>query len=398
MNKIIVLKDEAYLAKQGGGSVTMKTLAQLKRGALAIVVDGELYNGQAISNKSQVTFVVGIAPTASSTYNVKSVGPITRRDVKKLNFVAGTVGQPMVLGIGTDVDTPTGFETLLTDNTEGTMDITIKNLSYNHNISAGTFSTSVTKKAGQTPSDFAAKVLDALTNVSNGIPKYATKPDFFVAALEANGGDPYITITGANESVDLSIHIQGLLEGEVKIIDEVIYSLGAGTDVLRTEKDYSGNEGNGGYVENTDLWYNQTFEADPAQTYNITNLYYQAKHSFPQNTGNSALIHIEFATIPESVIGDVLVTLLQELFGEAYDAGNGEVVSKGFYLGNLSTFVAAGYTFTSVFLPAVIVYFNSLTGSTLPLNTIQADVVDGIASLNETKLAKLVEEFGANPV
>lgn len=217
--------------------------------------------------------VIGAGSTAAMISDVKEVMFLTKTDdgkfrtsvniprahIRSLNYQAYSAPASKVVTIG-GITEPVTLDIPQT----GEANITISNLSYNHNIATQRFNVSIDKRGFETPEAFVDRLVAKL-NVSN------TNVPFFTAAKVKDVTSKFlgITITAANEAVDLNISLDGILEFASKVTTtEAKLATGKGADVLRMEQEASKNLGNHGYVSNTDLYFNMPMQAKAGLNYN----------------------------------------------------------------------------------------------------------------------------------
>jgi hypothetical protein len=256
--------ESTFIAETVGAVENIATLQDLDNmavGDFIAVGDGRVVIGidstpASISDVKEVMFI-----TKTADRKFRNSVSIPREAIRSLNYQAYSAPVAKVITIG-------GTTALLALNipATGEANITVKNLSYNHNIATQRLNVSITKRGTESVLAFVNRLVAKL-NVSN-----TAVPFFTAAKVEATvGADTFygITITAANDSVDLDIHMDGILEFAPKrVTTQPKNGLGKGADVLRMEQESSKNLGNHGYIENTDLWFNMPMEAVASANYN----------------------------------------------------------------------------------------------------------------------------------
>lgn len=253
--------ESTFIAKTVGAIATvanLQALDSLPVGALIAVGDGRVVIGvgSVAADISDVKEIMFLTKTGDGKFRT-SVN-IPRTSIRSLNYQAYSAPVAPVVTIGgitagLALDIPQ----------KGEANITVNNLSYNHNIATQRKNVSIEKRATETPEAFVDRLVVKLNENNNDL-------NFFTAAKVKDGTSAYlgITITAINEDVDLSISLGGILEYASKITTTYPkFATGKGADVLRMEQESSKNLGNGGYVENTDLWFNMPMEASTALNY-----------------------------------------------------------------------------------------------------------------------------------
>lgn len=313
MNNIIVLTDGDNKA------VGTDDLSSLNPGEFTVLCNG----GQVYDTPNEVKdfqFVVGITTSPEDVNNVvkyKTTVAIPRKDVINLTKQVAETPVVPVWKIGGTTTTDT-----LMFQDEGEASIMIKNLSYNHNIAFQTVFVNLYKKASETVSAFVDRLVLEL-NKENPTGSSAFVQRFFTATKINSGNNYGIELTALNEHIKFSVTLGGMFELASSILKTAPkFGLGQGIDVLRYEKECSGNLGNGGYAYLPDLYYKQPLQANKDITYTIYNLSWQGTHSLPQNKVNSAVNNLMIA-IETGEEGE-FDKLLQELVGNRFTSDSGE--------------------------------------------------------------------------
>lgn len=317
MNQILVLKAETYLAGTGGTIANLKDINTLKQGAFGVVLDGKalLTDTTATAtapNYKRLQIVAGIAKgtnNVGSEVLIQSSVPIERRSVLSVNYekYKASVNEvrkvTFALNDAVDVAGDCGF--------------VISNNSFVGTIRTDKVSVNVFKTKTDTLATLITKLVTAFNNTP--INRVAT-----ISASDATS----ITFTMKNEHVNFSVAVNG---GIYKVSDVVttkpVISLGKGEDVLRTEKDYSGNLGNGGYWGYNEGYFSKPTEAVSSENYDLFHIKWQGEHDTPQNRVRAAINYLTIA-VPTTATAAItaLKAVLENLIGTAFTSATGQIV------------------------------------------------------------------------
>ena len=190
----------------------------------------------------------------------------------------------------------------------GEGNITLKNLSYNHTISTQRIVFSLEKKSTETPGAYIDRVVVGL----NAAMALQSTP-FCVVTKTGVGPIFTLTFTSSNTDVDLFVGVDGIFADFPPTVSvEGVAPIGTGKDVYNMEVDMSRHLGNGGYVENTNLWFKVTPEADVNVNYQISTITWRGIVTTPQSTKQVALNTLAIA-YPTGLGASATVTFLNSL-------------------------------------------------------------------------------------
>ena len=321
MNQILVLKNLALNEGTPSNVAAVKDIVNLKPGALALVIDGkELYASTGdLADKERVQLIAGITKGVNTVGNeiyVQSSVPIARRQVLSVNYEKYVAPITKVVEVG-----PFNWED------EGDAGMLIMDSSYVRTIQTNEIRISEYKLANMTPESIINKIVDRINN-GTGIPNLQKFNAFCTAVKKGTTpADFKIELTMKTEHVDLAVSLNGMFAyAPVVVTREPVISLGKGEDVLRTEKEFNGNLGDGGYWGYNEGYFSKPLEADIATNYDIFQIKFQGEHDTPQNRVRTAVNHLTVAVPTGSALVGVLKTAFDNLFGSAYDSSKGAVV------------------------------------------------------------------------
>lgn len=260
--------ENILIASQVGAIATIASIAELDdmvTGDVIAVGDGRKVFGigTVAADLTAIKEIVFITKLATGQFK-KSVS-IPRDQIVIYNEQLYSAPQNKIVRIG-GITEPLS---LVIPNT-GEGNITARNLSYNHTIAKQRVDISVQKIPTETAEAYVDRVVLAF---NAAMAKQGTV--FTAAAKVIDGTNTYIgiTFTNVNEHVDLALSLDGIFAGVVPVIvQEAKMALGKGEDVLNMEKDFSRNQGNAGYENLTDLWYNQPNASAIGTNYNMVTL------------------------------------------------------------------------------------------------------------------------------
>jgi hypothetical protein len=267
MNKLLVLKDVAYAAKVGGGTIAgYNDVDTLVDGALAFFNDqGALIT---LANLATTTpdskYFTAVAGRLEDTIIVPI---IPRQGVKGVNIQLYRAATKPVITVAS---------LSVVDGDVGEFSITVKDITYSSKNFTRSVRATVYKKASVTAS---AAIDELVAKLNAG--------SSFITAAKTGGGPYNVTITPNEDDVVLGVSLGGLIEGDAfSTTTPFVHSRGTGADILQMEKDFSAEEGNGNYTEYTDLWYKRVMETVLATNYDVVTFNWEGTHSSPTRTHN----------------------------------------------------------------------------------------------------------------
>lgn len=313
MNLQLVLGSEAYGINTAGAAITaQKNVGTLKAGSHLVLLDGKtVYDGTPttgtdLADFERVQFFVGLKNAKQS--KVLNSVPIPRRAILKIDRQAYSEDKVKIV----DVD----FASVATE-AEGSATISLFENSYNRTIKIDRINATTQKKAGQTAAQLVTAIASKINNRTGVTSSFVT----------ATVNNTVLRLTMSNANVDFSMTLDDLLAGLKPVTHQEAYiSLTNAEDILRTEKEYSGNLGNGNYLMGTDMYWSFPQQTDLSETYDVFNIKWQGEHDTPQNRQRSAVLWLKIAVPTEN--GDAFATLLSNLFGAAHDKALGAVVPE----------------------------------------------------------------------
>lgn len=316
MNRLFVLKDVAYAAKTGGGTIAgAKELNALASGALALLNDrGELITatddgaGNMIVDAPKLADSKTFAVAVGRKGGVQIISQIPRRDVYELNVKNYQAPVAMVLTVG---GTTAAKALTFTDNEEAVIKVYDTSFSSRYNVQ--TINASIIKRASETPEQAVDRLVEKLNAVGS-----------FVTAAKVGGGTANmgITLTPKNARTIISAALSGTFEyGNIETTTAQVYGDGVGADVLQLEKDFSVEEGNGNYIDYGGDHYKRQMEADENANYDLITMLWEGTHSSPSRTHNVMknrviVASIDGATNQES---QAVLNYFTALIGKAND-------------------------------------------------------------------------------
>jgi len=295
MNRVFVLKDVAYAAKQGGGKVAaIKDINLLSQGALAFFSDKGTFldavtAAAALADSKSVQVAVGRALDTQ-------VITVPRRDVNITRGNYRAFVKPII----------TVGNLSLSAGDEGEMYIKVSDISYTSKFNIRTINASIFKKSTTSVSD-AVDELVAKLNLANS----------FVVAAKVGAGPYTVTITPKEDAVSLSVAVGGLLENDpVATTTAMTYGIGRGVDVLQMEKDASAEEGNGNYIDYGAEHYSRSMETVSAGTYDLITLLWEGTHSSPTRSHNVMNNKLAIAVLSTAVADGGVAPALNQATAE----------------------------------------------------------------------------------
>ena len=321
MNQILVLKNLALNEGTPSNVAAVKDITNLKPGAASLVLDGKaLYaGGMDVADKERLQIVVGISKGVNSLGNevlVQSSVPIARRQVLSVNYEKYVAPVTQVVELG-----PFNWKD------EGDVGLLIMDNSYVRTIQTNEIRISEYKLANMTPESVINKIVDRINN-GTGIPNMQVFNSFCTAEKVGTDAASFkIKLTMKSEHVNLSVALNGMFAyAPVVTTREPVISLGKGEDVLRTEKEFNGNLGDGGYWGYNEGYFSKPLETDIAGNYDIFQIMFQGEHDTPQNRVRTAINHLTIAVPTGSDVVATLKTAFDEIFATAFDSLKGAIV------------------------------------------------------------------------
>jgi hypothetical protein len=271
MRRIGVLKDVAYGAKIGGGTVAgLNEAGLLQPGAMAIfnpfkgtllTIDG-LNTVAALADAKDVVVAFGRASGEAPLLVT------TPRRINNLNVVNGRAFVKPVITLG-GITAPTSF---LFENT-GDVSVKVIETTFTSNFGIPSIHADEYKTAGMTAEALVDKIVAKLNAGTSFGGVTATKIK--------DGGSSFfgITITPNDTDVQIEVAIDGMWSGALNVqTTNPVYGIGAGAQILEMEKGFSVEEGNGNYIDYTNEFFKGSFLADLASIYNQITLSFDAYH------------------------------------------------------------------------------------------------------------------------
>lgn len=307
MNRICVLKDVAYAAKVGGGTIaSAKEINLLAPGALAFFTDkGVLLT--AANAAATVPDVKEVMVASGRSADNQLIGQVPRK-LSNINVGTYRAFTKPVLTLGA---------LSIGASDEGEISVRVSDTSYTSKYNIRTASGSVYKKASTSISD----AVDAV------VAKLNATGSFIVATKTGTTPNFSITVTPKETGVTIGASLSGLIEGDsIATTTAMVHGVGTGADVLQLEKDFSVEEGNGNYIEYSADWYKRAMEADASANYDLITFLWEGVHSSPTSSHNVMKNRIIIATINGAANGQLtatLMTLIALIFGNVYAAATG---------------------------------------------------------------------------
>lgn len=317
MNSILIGKNVALNA---GTDDTLNDANNLDAGAIMMIIDNtKVYTGsEPLAGVERVQFLVGLSrdKDAVGAIHYQDFAPILRRSVTNVNYEKYRASRVQIVEIG-----PFNWEA------EGDASMVLNNNSFVRTIQTEQVRVSQYKTPNMTEVQIIDKLVAAINKGSN-FSQQAILNNFCTA--EKVGTTPSnlkIRLTMKSEHVDFSVSLQGMFSlAPVVTTQKPIISLGKGADVARTEVEYSGNLGNGGYWSYNEGYYRKPAEADPGTNYDIFNIIWTGEHDTPQNKMAVARNHMMIAVPTGSEAVTSLLTAFDNLFGGAFTKTEGALL------------------------------------------------------------------------
>lgn len=310
MNLQLVLGSEDYAVTTEDAAIALQQdVRKLKPGSYAFLLDGAtVYTALTdMGDVERVQLAVGLANPKDGVTTMMSV-PIRRRDVLKIDREGYAPDVVQVVEID--------LATVATD-AEGEVVISLFNNSYDRTIKLDRINAGLWKKKGVTAAQLATAIA---LKVNTAGTRYPVTSPFVTAAVSGTK----VQFTMANSGIDFNMTMDGLVSGiPVVTVTPAKVSLTNNSDILRTEQEYSGNLGNGGYVQFADMYYSVPQQTNMATQYDVFHIKWQGEHDTPQNKQRSAVLWLKIA-VPTAK-GDAFAAQLKALFSTSYDQALGSV-------------------------------------------------------------------------
>lgn len=314
MNLQLVLGDVAYGLDTEDASITaQKDVAKLKPGSHIFLLDGKevMEADTNLADKEFVQLFVGLtnAPGVVGMPTVLSSVPIRRKSVLYIDHEAYKAPVTEVVEID--------FASIA-DNAVGEGNLVLSDHSYNRTIKNDKIMISYSKKATVTR----AVMLSRLVEKING--HNATYP-VATSFVTASTTGTKLVLTMKSQHTDFSVAMSDLFEGLNPVTTrQPVISLTDAIDILKTEREYSGNLGNGNYATLGEAYWSFPQQTNLATQYDVFSIKFQGNHDLPQNRVRSAVMWLKIA-VPTTQAAAFKASL-QKLFGDAFDKATGEDV------------------------------------------------------------------------
>lgn len=304
MNLQLVLGKEAQAVDNAGAIIVeQKNVDKLKAGSYLFLLDGTTVHKDGATDEvfERVQLMVGLANATKGATLMTSV-PIPKAQVLSVNREVYAPGVNKVVEID--------FASIAAD-AVGEIAMSLYDLSYNRTIKNDRINANINKKATET----IAQVVTRLATKINAHGSTFPVANTFVTATVST---TKLRLTMSNPNIDFSMTLDGLAAGIVPVtITEAVVSLTDSADILRTEKEYSGNLGNGGYDVAGDAWYSVPVQTNLATNYDVIHVKWQGEHDTPQNRQRSAVLWLKIA-VPTAQ-GEGFFDELRTVLGVPFD-------------------------------------------------------------------------------
>jgi hypothetical protein len=274
MNRVAVLKDVAYGAKVGGGTIAgMAEVDLLVNGSMAVFnINGELL----VAAGTNAAAVFGDKKEAYIAFGRNETPLIVNvpRQVNYINLVNKRNAVAPIITIG-------GTTAALGLPLENEGDAVIKVFESTHSDRFGipSIRASVYKKANMTTDQMFAKLVATL----NASTQFGGVTATLIGASPNYG----ITITPKNPKVSISVALSGMFEGgSIVNTTPAVYPFGDGQAIAQMEYESSVEEGNQGFIERAEAWFKGTLQTDVTAQYNVVTIGYGADHQGPTTKRN----------------------------------------------------------------------------------------------------------------
>ena len=295
MNLQLTLGNETYGIETDGSTIAAtQDIKDLKAGSYIVLVDNEIVTPAAPGEGGErFQIISGLVGTSAGMQTTISSVPIRKASVLGVTrsaFTNSVLGVWVISGAN------------LTADSEGEAHLTLNNNSYNRTIKNTRLSITLNKTKGETVAAFLTRAKDKIN--AKAVKNYPTP--FVVATSDATT----ITLTVQDANIDFSIVRDGLFATSVVTNPtKAVPSLTKTSDLIASEKEYSGNLGNGNYEKLTDAWFSMPLQTQASVSYDIFNISFQGNHDTPQNRVRTAVMNLKLA-IPTAK-GDAFETFIK---------------------------------------------------------------------------------------
>jgi len=309
MEKTFVLKDVAYAAKRGGGTITSAEEAHLLQvGAVAVFLDGAVVEGildSALKPDSTVSVAVGYPTSQRDTrgsQNVRLSARFPANGILRSETTLPVEGVAKVVVLS-------GF----TD-TVGEAMIRLYHKTYDVSNNLQRLSVSLTRREGETLDAFVDRVV---AKFSTDVVNAGFNPqnnNIATATKVTSNGAVGIRFTALSPAIDFDIAVDGIFEGATKTVTtEQTAPIGAGVDVVKDEQASSPMFGDSGYE--LDDYFNRVGNAEAGESYTALNVDVQRVHSSPTNRQNSMVSNLTIYAPEGSSALNTVSTIFERLGG-----------------------------------------------------------------------------------
>lgn len=312
MNRVFALKDVAYAAKEGGGTISgAQELDVLVEGAFAVLNDKGVLVPSGLPAVTDPVLLdsktVQIAHKRGGNIQIVNLVPRVGTRVDRTNYRAST--KPVITVGGNSAALALPFTS------EGNAEVSVRDISYSSSSNFGYKNVSVYKKSYMTDEE----VVDALVAKLNSA-------DSFVTAAKVGTTNLGITITPKEDDVAISVSVGGMFEGaSIATTTAAVHSIGKGKDLLQMEKDASVEQGNSNFIDYTQEHYSQAFGTDINKNYDVIALAWEGLHASPSTVKpvmhNSLVLGVE--SDASTLDSDGALAILTPVFTELYSADSG---------------------------------------------------------------------------
>lgn len=300
MKELLIAKDVAYAAKQGGGTISgYNELDQLAQGALAVLAeDGTLITSgtaaASLVNFKQYYMAVG------RTNDTKRSKLFDRDGFHRSDcpYVA-PVKQVQVVG-----DQGSGgslnFPATLIPRTVAHLDVGVQYEGEEPHINWSRYEYTV--KAGDAAADVVLALVAKINNDS--------KARWTAAAINSNGG---IQITSTEDDEVMYLAVDGILQDATRTITtDVVYGKGTPSQVREYARLTDIQDGDENRVEYSQEYWKVVDEVDDAAQYELKTIEWQSEHRTPYNvqSGNSHEIVVAIPSGAQETELDAILTLI----------------------------------------------------------------------------------------
>jgi hypothetical protein len=271
MRELLVLKNVAYLAKSGGGSISgINEVNLLDVGALAVLSNENTtvaYPNPSLADKLGVMFAVGQDSTKNQLGSkISNIIPRRGRVIVEKKVYSAPVKEVQAIGAET-ASSPDGVLSIPSTLVEGTIaSIKILDITRVGIPAQKIVNVEYKVKAGDT----AATVVAAL------VAKLNAHPMKFVTAAAVNTDDG-ILLTADDFGTKFSVAVQGIIQGSTivnsmnfpanTIVKGMYSGYGTAAQIAALETEFSGYEGNTNRVHMPALFWTYQSAVDSSATY-----------------------------------------------------------------------------------------------------------------------------------